>query len=186
MDPLSINSTYDESSIQSLEHVIITATLTPSAGGQRGDIRLQLLSPSNTLSTLLPYRTLDTESEMYLNWPFMSVHFWGEDPSGEWMILVSYRGDTGFVTISDLTMTFYGTVEVPQAVQRMPTDCDAACAGSCADAGADFCDRCVNLRIAETLECVDQCPEGFTARSAYCYNASLPEPQCSRNIEGKT
>ena len=54
----------------------------------RGDIRIQLTSPSGTQSTLLDYRYLDDSSELYERWPFMSVMFWGENPEGQWTLTI--------------------------------------------------------------------------------------------------
>ena len=49
----------------------------------RGDIKVELVSPSGTKSTLLPHRKYDfINAEGYYNWPFMSLHYWGENPIG--------------------------------------------------------------------------------------------------------
>ena len=106
----------------------------------RGDIQVELLSPSGTRSIILPYRKLDTFPGSFTNWPFMSVHYWGEDPRGQWMLTVRFRGSTSSAVVSNLTVTFYGTAETPAAVQRIPTHCDPACLRGCAAAGTEFCD----------------------------------------------
>ena len=50
---------------------------------KRSDIKVELVSPSGTKSTLLPYRKYDfINTEGYYNWPFMSLHYWGETPIG--------------------------------------------------------------------------------------------------------
>jgi len=46
--------------------------------------QVKIKSPKNTVSTLLPVRSSDILSAGFTNWPFMSVHFWGENPSGDW------------------------------------------------------------------------------------------------------
>ena len=53
----------------------------------RGDIQVELVSPNGTKSILLPYRNYDfVNVEGYDSWPFMSVHYWGENPQGTWTI----------------------------------------------------------------------------------------------------
>ena len=144
----------------------------------RGDIRLELTSPQGTTSIILPYRILDSWPGEYTNWPFMSVHFWGEDPSGDWTLTITNRGSSGVVEVSDVQFTFYGTAETPEVISRIPQECHSACKRGCAAAGAEFCDSCRGLRDAATLQCVGQCPEGHTMSSGYCYNATQPEPEC--------
>ncbi|KAL5493437.1 hypothetical protein EMCRGX_G014619 [Ephydatia muelleri] len=91
--------------ISYLEHVVIRTTLTisgvpgdTSSTSNRGDIYIQLVSPNGTLSTLLPFRMNDivvydrTTGAAYSDWPFKSLHFWGENPAGTWKITVVYNG----------------------------------------------------------------------------------------------
>ena len=145
----------------------------------RGDIQFELTSPSGTVSILLPYRTRDSWPGYFYEWPFMSVHFWGEDPSGDWTLKIRNRGTSSFpLIVSDVTFTFYGTTKTPEVVARIPVSCDSACARGCAAPGPLFCDSCRNLRDAASLECVDECAEGLTELSGYCYNATEPEPVC--------
>ena len=179
LSPLKITFLYG-GGIHSLEHVITTLTL--NTGGRRGDMGVELTSPQGTTSTLLPYRSNDRSASSFTNWPFMSVHYWGEDPRGQWMLTVRFRGSTGSAVVSNPTVTFCGTAETPAAVQRIPTHCDPACLRGCAAPGAEFCDACINLRDAHTLECINQCPPGYGQRKNYCYNSTLPEPQCDRHI----
>ena len=148
----------------------------------RGDIQLRLVSPSGTTSTLLPYRNRDSWPGDYEEWPFMSVHFWGEDPSGEWNLLIDYRGSTGVVLVSDVEFTFYGTQSTPAVIARIPTVCDPACARGCAASGPQFCDACRQYRNATTLECVSSCAVGLVERSGYCYDVSEPEPFCNNRM----
>ena len=141
----------------------------------RGDIQIELTSPQGTTSILLPFRNRDSWPGDYNNWPFMSVHFWGEDPSGDWTLDVIYRGSSGRLLVSDVEFTFYGTATTPAVISRIPAQCDDACTRGCAAAGAGFCDACRQFRDAETLECVDSCANGLSERSGYCYNASKAE-----------
>ena len=59
-----------------------------SAGRKRGDFRIYLQSPSGTRATLLDARPQDYSSSGFMDWPFMSVHTWGEDPKGTWTLEV--------------------------------------------------------------------------------------------------
>ena len=144
----------------------------------RGDIQLELTSPQGTTSILLPYRRRDSWPGNYNEWPFMSVHFWGEDPSGDWTLTVTNRGLVGTLEVSDLQFIFYGTTTTPEVISRIPSQCDDACSRGCAAPGPQFCDSCRQYRNADTLECVENCPDDFVERSGYCYNASEPEPEC--------
>ena len=136
---------------------------------RRGDIQILLTSPQGTTSTLLPYRNYDfINAEGYDNWPFMSVHHWGENPSGHWTLTVYFKSSYGYVSVSDLRMTMYGTSGTPQAVANIPLVCNSACIRKCSGPGPDHCDACRHLRIASTLECVTKCPTGTTQHNGYC------------------
>lgn len=138
-------------------------------GARRGDVSISLLSPHRTRSILLPYRTRDfINTEGFSSWPFMSVIHWSEDPQGLWSLLVSYRSLTGYVSVTNLTVTMYGTTAIPEAVRRIPSECDVGCRGRCAAAGPTFCDSCRNFRNASTLECVDSCADGLEIHNGYC------------------
>lgn len=72
--------------ITSLEHVQLEATIEYS---RRGDLHLTLTSPSETSTVLLAERERDTSSRGFKNWDFMSVHTWGENPAGSWILKIS-------------------------------------------------------------------------------------------------
>ncbi len=165
--------------ISFMEHVVVLTTI--STVFARGDIRVELTSPSGTRSVLLDYRDSDSNSGSYTDWPFMSVHYWGENPNGQWAVTFLFRGSTGSAAVSVVSITFYGTDVTPQAVQNIPNLCDGACARGCSGPGAEDCDACASLRDAETLDCIDTCPVGYVNRNGYCYDSSLPEPTCDRD-----
>ena len=138
---------------------------------RRGDIKIELTSPHGTTSVLLPYRNYDfVNEEGYDDWPFMSVHFWGENPVGTWTLKITYKSGSGYVNMSGLSMTLYGTATVPTAVSNIPTTCDPSCARGCSGDGPFACDSCQNYRVASTMECVEQCPNNTHAYKAYCYS----------------
>jgi len=54
---------------------------------RRGDVSLVLMSPSGTRSNILSLRPLDNSSDG-IQFTFMTVHHWGEDPEGTWTLEV--------------------------------------------------------------------------------------------------
>merc|ERR1712029_869282 len=72
--------------INVLEHVI--AKVHVSAGKKRGDLKIILTSPQGTRSTLLDVRPHDYTSSGFVDWPFMTVHTWGENPIGTWQLTI--------------------------------------------------------------------------------------------------
>ncbi|KAL3883396.1 hypothetical protein ACJMK2_029664, partial [Sinanodonta woodiana] len=75
------------SRISSLEHVQAHVKI---EAGIRGEIELYLTSPSGTKAQLLPRRDNDI-SDTGIDFVFMSVHTWGENPRGTWKLEVCYR-----------------------------------------------------------------------------------------------
>ena len=57
-----------------------------TSGRKRGDLRIYLISPMGTRSTLLDARPQDYSSSGYTDWPFMTTHNWGENPRGRWVL----------------------------------------------------------------------------------------------------
>ena len=51
-------------------------------------VQITLRSPSGTNSTLIGTRPYDITSTGFSDWPFMSVHFWGENPAGNWTFFI--------------------------------------------------------------------------------------------------
>ncbi|XP_030048181.1 neuroendocrine convertase 1 [Microcaecilia unicolor] len=75
--------------IRSLEHVQLEATIEYS---RRGDLHITLTSPSGTTAILLSERTRDSSFRGFKNWDFMSVHTWGENPTGTWALQITDVG----------------------------------------------------------------------------------------------
>lgn len=59
---------------------------------RRGDLQIQLTSPQGTKSTLLAKRPHDISKAGFNQWPFMSVHTWGERPHGTWKLEIHNEG----------------------------------------------------------------------------------------------
>ena len=138
---------------------------------KRGDIRIELTSPQETVSVLLSYRDYDRYNNIgYSSWPFMSVHHWGEYPIGQWKLSVYFRATVGFVSATIHSMALYGTTEIPAAVKSAPNICHPACERGCSGASTQGCDVCRDNRMNSTLECVYSCPLGATEQNSYCFS----------------
>merc|ERR1712038_2016725 len=70
--------------VRLLEHVV--SPIHVMAGAYRGALRIYLESPSGTRAQLLDNRPHDVSGSGFTNWPFMSVHSWGENPRGKWRL----------------------------------------------------------------------------------------------------
>uniref|UniRef100_A0AC35U9N5 P/Homo B domain-containing protein n=1 Tax=Rhabditophanes sp. KR3021 TaxID=114890 RepID=A0AC35U9N5_9BILA len=99
-----------------LEHVQVISSIRYS---KRGDLKLTLFSPSGTRSVMLPLRPQDFNSNGFHKWPFLSVQTWGEDPRGNWTLMVESLTSNSKVggTIHDWDLFLYGTEQPAQ-----PTD----------------------------------------------------------------
>lgn len=136
---------------------------------RRGDIMVELTSPNGTKSVLLPYRKYDfINVNEYFNWPFMSLHHWGESPIGTWTIVITYKNTHASVNFELHNFKLYGTSEVPEAVSRIPQSCDPACDRGCAAYGEEYCDSCKEFRDTDSLECISDCPQNLTKYNHYC------------------
>jgi subtilisin-like proprotein convertase family protein/subtilisin family serine protease len=93
--------------ITNLEHVVLTVSL---SFARRGDVEINLISPDGTLSKMHPRRPHDNKPTPYNNWPFMSVHFWDEQPYGSWSVEIKNAGPTrARGIVHKLKLKLYGT-----------------------------------------------------------------------------
>ncbi|RWS01236.1 neuroendocrine convertase 1-like protein, partial [Dinothrombium tinctorium] len=76
--------------VNRLEHVQATLSISYP---RRGFLEIFLKSPSGSSSMLLSERPLDTSPDGFDNWPFTTVHFWGEHPRGLWTLIIRTKGD---------------------------------------------------------------------------------------------
>jgi proprotein convertase subtilisin/kexin type 5 len=53
----------------------------------------RLTSPSGTQTVLLFERPRDVLDSSFEDWPFMSVHFWGERAAGRWKLEILNAGN---------------------------------------------------------------------------------------------
>lgn len=77
------------SEIRYLEHVQCKISL---RFFPRGNLRILLTSPMGTTSVLLFERPRDVSSSNFDDWPFLSVHYWGEQAHGRWTLEIINSG----------------------------------------------------------------------------------------------
>ena len=107
-------------SVRYLEHVQCKISLRYYP---RGNIMVVLTSPSGTKSNLLFPRERDTLADSFDEWPFLSVHFWGEAPQGTWTLEVLNMGQQrplrpGQGILRKWQLIFYGTDQNPVRIPR--------------------------------------------------------------------
>ncbi|KAL7672835.1 hypothetical protein ACOME3_007715 [Neoechinorhynchus agilis] len=98
------------SAITSLEHVILNVEIIPSFyPGQRGKLRIVLVSPTNNSVEMLDIRPLD-EDRVYgfRNHSFTSVLNWFEDPRGYWEARVFNSDKNGSFIVFKMDMILIG------------------------------------------------------------------------------
>lgn len=88
MDVDGCHNTYNE--VRFLEHVQCKISLRYFP---RGNLRILLTSPMGTTSTLLFERPRDVVSSNFDDWPFLSVHYWGEKADGRWTLQIVNGGN---------------------------------------------------------------------------------------------
>ena len=88
----------------------------------------ELESPMGTVTPIMLPRPHDTSSKGFQQWPLMSTHQWGEDPSGVWKVRIadnSHGDDHGLV--DSVSLVLWGTEEQPEYQKAGgPKDCQAA------------------------------------------------------------
>ncbi|XP_033022487.1 proprotein convertase subtilisin/kexin type 6 isoform X1 [Lacerta agilis] len=98
-----------------LEHVIVRVSI---AHPRRGDLQINLTSPSGTKSQLLARRQHDDSSNGFKHWEFMTVHCWGERAAGEWTLEIQdkpyhVRNPDMQGKLKEWSLILYGTAESP-------------------------------------------------------------------------
>lgn len=124
--PADVNATIDKSSaftstlsvtkeginkvgLSRLEHVTVTVNIEHQ---RRGDLEILIESPNGVASQLGAPRKYDTSEAGLINWTFMTVKHWEENPIGNWTLRIvdgknpEYRGQ--FI---DWKLTLWGEVE---------------------------------------------------------------------------
>ncbi|KAI9497583.1 peptidase S8/S53 domain-containing protein [Zychaea mexicana] len=92
-----------------LEHITATVNIEHE---RRGDLVINLLSPNKVESELATMRPADRSADGIVNWKFMTVKHWEEDPIGEWSLLVydvSHPDSKG--NLFNWTLTLFGELD---------------------------------------------------------------------------
>lgn len=114
-----ITRTFDLSAADQmrLEHVLLSVRVTHP---RRGDLDIRLTAPSGTSSTVfVPHA--DTNADIALSFPFLSVRHWGENLQGSWTVTVSDRTAANTGTLNDVKLEFFGTRATPLAATPVIT-----------------------------------------------------------------
>lgn len=104
-DPAGITSSIVISDDLTIEHVEVIFDATHT---YRGDLEIELISPSET-SSLLAEKHLNDGGNNYNNWKFISVRNWGESSAGTWTLRVADRANIDTGTFNSWTLVLYGT-----------------------------------------------------------------------------
>uniref|UniRef100_A0A8C2YIS2 Proprotein convertase subtilisin/kexin type 5 n=1 Tax=Chinchilla lanigera TaxID=34839 RepID=A0A8C2YIS2_CHILA len=164
-------SDYPNHYVNYLEHVVVRVTITHP---RRGDLAIYLTSPSGTRSQLLANRLFDHSMEGFKNWEFMTIHCWGEQAAGDWILEVydtpsQLRNFKTPGKLKEWSLVLYGTSVQPYSptnefpkVERFrysrvedPTEdygaedyagpCDPECSEvGCDGPGPDHCNDCLH------------------------------------------
>uniref|UniRef100_A0A8B9LCK8 Proprotein convertase subtilisin/kexin type 5 n=1 Tax=Astyanax mexicanus TaxID=7994 RepID=A0A8B9LCK8_ASTMX len=163
-----------------LEHVVVRITITHP---RRGDLSINLTSPSGTKSQLLANRLFDHSMEGFKNWEFMTTHCWGEKAAGDWILEINdtpsqLRSQKTPGKLKEWSLVLYGTSvhpysfrsEKPRSTVENPSDdeysaCDPECSDNvCEGPGPHQCINCLHYFLKfknNTRMCVPECPPGF-------------------------
>ncbi|XP_062855358.1 proprotein convertase subtilisin/kexin type 5b isoform X1 [Trichomycterus rosablanca] len=168
-----------------LEHVVVRITITHP---RRGDLSINLTSPSGTKSQLLANRLFDHSMEGFKNWEFMTTHCWGEKAAGDWVLEIydspsQLRSQKAPGKLKEWSLVLYGTSvhpyasrsDKPRSVVESPVEdeyseeyvgpCDPECSENrCEGPGPHQCINCLHYFLKfknNTRMCVSECPSGF-------------------------
>ncbi|CAF0806074.1 unnamed protein product [Didymodactylos carnosus] len=91
-----------------LEHVVANISFTFN---RRGNVKITLISPSQTPSEMLSFRPNDATNKGINYFPFLTAHKWGESPIGRWVLLIETRRSTHWTDDQDVdggALTYFG------------------------------------------------------------------------------
>lgn len=104
---IEVPSIENNKELKALEHVVVSVSMKHD---NVNAIEISLTSPMETNSIVLHTRGSAANPIILTNWPFMSLHFWGEAPNGTWTVTIRNTGsaqNTGEITRIQLEL--YGT-----------------------------------------------------------------------------
>ncbi|KAF9370693.1 pheromone processing endoprotease [Podila verticillata] len=92
-----------------LEHVTVTVNIEHQ---KRGDVEVVLMSPNKVESRIGPSRRWDTSTLGFVNWTFMTVKHWDENPVGNWTLVVRDMDSPDHTgKLIDWRIQFWGEVQ---------------------------------------------------------------------------
>ena len=107
------------SRIQFLEHVQVRVNIKV---WPRGDLLLTLLSPQGTESRLTQHRPMDRfrgHSTNLTDWVILSLHYWGEDPTGTWKLTWNMGNSRSITIFREDAASALGGFHVPLSPLRL-------------------------------------------------------------------
>ncbi|KAJ7766898.1 peptidase S8/S53 domain-containing protein [Mycena metata] len=115
----------EEANMEKLEHINVKVWIDHT---RRGDVEVEVVSPTGIRSVLAGKRSGDAAKTGYPGWTFMSVKHWGENPVGDWSIKVNDQGPASGHNGSFLgwNMVFWGSAVDPSKTTlfEVPSDDD--------------------------------------------------------------
>ncbi|OWF48429.1 Proprotein convertase subtilisin/kexin type 6 [Mizuhopecten yessoensis] len=171
--------------VRYLEHVHVKITLNYK---RRGDLSINLVSPSGTNSTILPKRNRDMSDGGFKGWEFLSVHFWEENPAGSWKLVIvdqinPYAGNDQQGTLVNWSLVLYGTKDKPVNLKEAPSSvtptytCHSECVDTCKGPNPEDCTSCKHYRITDG-PCVERCPTAYRVDRDLCVPCSTNCQYC--------
>lgn len=95
-----------KNNLERVEHVTVVMNVKHQ---RRGDLSVELHSPSGMVSHIATHRRKDNAHQGYVDWEFMSVAHWGEDGVGDWTVIVKdTRVDDNKGTFTDWRLKLWG------------------------------------------------------------------------------
>jgi subtilisin-like proprotein convertase family protein len=103
-NPAGLDQSFTFAESMRVEHVCVTVDI---RHGSRGQIEIEVESPSGMISQIAPGRSRDRHDN-YRDWRFMSVRHWGENSVGTWHVRVrdTHRRVVG--TLRSLKVELFG------------------------------------------------------------------------------
>ncbi|KAF8211840.1 peptidase S8/S53 domain-containing protein [Mycena galopus ATCC 62051] len=100
-----------DANFEKLEHITVRVWIEHT---RRGDVRVELTSPSGVKSVLAEKRKGDKASTGYPGWIFTTIKHWGEEVAGDWTLKVSDEASaTHSGSFLGWDMVFWGSVIEP-------------------------------------------------------------------------
>ncbi|KXJ12796.1 Proprotein convertase subtilisin/kexin type 6 [Exaiptasia diaphana] len=165
-----------ENCITRLEHVRVYITIEHP---RRGDLSINLTSPSGITHELLKPRDRDFSGDGFVNWPFMTVFSWGENPRGIWTLKVTDNANFDKRgKFKRWTLRMYGTCERPKP-QITPFErkvCEKNCKKGCASRFSASCWNCTQYCHCGSGQCVQLCNEEdeVSEKDRHCVPPHIP------------